>query len=103
MQQTTRRGRSFEMEIGRQRHRELGEALHTLFERRPSREQFSATVQPFVEVGTLTAAQAEALWAEIEEDLQQSPLQECFAEGITVFGERDILVGGKVLRPDRVV
>ena len=103
MQQTTRRGRAFEMEIGRQRHRELGEAMHTLFERRPSREQFSAVVQPFVEVGTLTAAQAEALWAEIEEDLQRSPLQECFAEGVTVFGERDILVGGKVLRPDRVV
>lgn len=103
MKQTIRRGRTFEAEVGRQRSRSLGEALHALFEARPSREQFFSAVQPFIDVGVLTPARVEVLWGEVEEDLQRSPLRECFAEGACVFGERDILIDGKVVRPDRVV
>lgn len=103
MKQTVLGGRAFEVETGRQRSRNLGESLHALFEKRPSREQFFGTVQPFVEVGVLTEARAEALWGEVDEDLQRSPLRECFDDTAVVFEERDILAGGQVIRPDRVV
>lgn len=103
MKQTAHEGRAFEVEVGRQRRRSLGEALHALFETKPTREQFIGAVQPFVEVDVLTAMRVEALWEEVEADLQSSPLLECFSGGVRVFGERDILVDGKVVRPDRVV
>lgn len=103
MKQTVRGGRTFEAEVGRQRSRSLGETLHALFETRPTKEQFFSAVQPFIEVGVLSPAGVEVLWGEVEEDLQRSPLRECFAEGACVYGERDILLDGRVVRPDRVV
>lgn len=103
MKQTAMGGRAFEAEVGRQRRRSLGEALHSLFETRPSREEFFSVVEPFIAVGVLTAERAGTLWVEIEEDMHCSPMRDCFGGGGEVFEERDILAGGRVYRPDRVV
>ncbi|MFC2090483.1 UvrD-helicase domain-containing protein [Bacteroidota bacterium] len=82
---------------------DFGNIMHDIFSGIKVREDISGAVQRFVESGLIKAADAERLEAMISEKTGSDEVKHWFEPDWKVYNERDILIGGNVRRPDRVM
>lgn len=96
--------RSFSWNIARSRHRALGETLHAYLGAPSDHASLDEVLKPFLNQGTITAANATKLAHTIEQMLSTPPLCACYNQQPTALVERDMVTpSGEVYRPDRVV
>jgi len=81
-----------------------GTIMHQIFEKIKTRKDIGDAVSQMVTSGSLNFGEGKAIFAKIDELLQQEPFANWFSDQWRVLNERDILrVGESKHRPDRVL
>lgn len=84
-------------------HLDFGNIMHEIFGMIDGYESIQPAVDQYNREGVLTEAQSKEIIAMIREKTVQPEVAPWFEGGMKVINERDIVSGGEVYRPDRVM